>query len=144
MEKPPKPDLVYHILEPAEMEPIASEVLGLKCPVVLLKGDLGSGKTTFVKAFCKALGSSDEITSPTFTLINEYRDRQGQPIYHVDLYRLNSTEEALQIGIEDLLVSGHWCFIEWPEIIQPIMKDEHIEIELETLSDGKRRIRILK
>jgi tRNA threonylcarbamoyladenosine biosynthesis protein TsaE len=126
------------------MEPIVQDIMGMKSRLILLKGDLGSGKTTFVKNFCRALGSPDEVTSPTFTLINEYRDREGQPIYHVDLYRLNSTEEALQIGIEDLLVSGHWCFIEWPEIIEQVIPDQHIAIGLETLSDGRRRIRILK
>ena len=144
MEKPLKADLVYVVKEPSELVPIAVEILAPAKHLILLKGDLGSGKTTFVKYLCRSLGSSDEITSPTFTLINEYRDREDHPIFHVDLYRLNTLDEAMQIGIEDLITEGSWCFIEWPEIIEPVLAGEYVQVEIEALSDGRRRICILK
>lgn len=77
-------------------------------------GDLGSGKTTFIKAICHAMHVADAVSSPTFSLINEYSNSQGQIIYHMDFYRINSIDEALDIGIEEYFSSNHYCFIEWP------------------------------
>jgi tRNA threonylcarbamoyladenosine biosynthesis protein TsaE len=127
------------------MDTIAREIISIGPRLILLQGELGAGKTTLVKAFCKVLGAADEVTSPTFTLINEYRDRNDEPIYHMDMYRLSTQDEALQIGVEDYLLSGHWCFIEWPSILTPLIgPGTCLRITLDILPDSTRRIRILK
>jgi tRNA threonylcarbamoyladenosine biosynthesis protein TsaE len=136
--------LEFEIKKPEELVAVARAVLSLGAHTVLLKGDLGTGKTTFVKCICRLLGSADEVTSPTFTLVNEYRDAAGDPIFHIDLYRLQTLDEVLQIGIEEYLHSGAWCFIEWPEIMIPLVSGSFVEVTLEILPGGSRRIRILK
>ena len=108
--------------------------------VVLLHGDLGAGKTTFVKKFAQKLGADEEASSPTYSLVNEYLIPEGK-IYHIDLYRLNDTHEAQDMGIEEYLYSGEYCFIEWPEIIQHLV-DEAIVIKIETLPDDSRKFEI--
>jgi tRNA threonylcarbamoyladenosine biosynthesis protein TsaE len=128
-----------------DLEQIAPSIVGLDTRIFLLVGELGAGKTTLVKSLCSALGSLDEVSSPTFSLVNEYRDASENPIYHIDLYRLNSVEEAIQIGIEEYLHSGAWCFIEWPEVIASLVEDGlAATISLITLEDDSRRISILK
>jgi len=130
---------------PADLEGIALALLQSAARILLLTGELGAGKTTLVKALCKGLGSDDEISSPTFSLVNEYRDASDEPIYHIDLYRLTSLDEALGMGIEEYLNSGAWCFIEWPELIIPLVTDEiAVRVNLEPQDDGSRRIVILK
>ncbi|MEM6723375.1 MAG: tRNA (adenosine(37)-N6)-threonylcarbamoyltransferase complex ATPase subunit type 1 TsaE, partial [Bacteroidota bacterium] len=86
-------------------------------------GDLGAGKTTLIQRICQQLNSTDNVSSPTFSLVNEYDYPDGM-IFHMDLYRLNSIEEALDIGIEGYLDSGHYCFIEWPAVILPLLDQE--------------------
>ena len=111
-----------------------------------LKGNLGAGKTTFVKAFCKMKGVSDNVSSPTYSLINEYGYRENgaeRMIYHIDLYRLKNIEEALAIGIEDYLYNDAFCFIEWPEVVYPIAPTDVVSIEIETLPDSSRKILFL-
>lgn len=103
--------------------------------VILLKGDLGAGKTTFVKAFLKTHGVADQVSSPTYSVVNEYQLADGKA-YHIDLYRLNDTEEALDIGIEEYLDSGYFCLVEWPQIIEPLVENPlYIEITV----DGNER-----
>ncbi len=100
-------------------------------------GDLGAGKTSFIKAFGQCLQIQDSIVSPTYSIINEYEGKTGL-IYHMDLYRLNSLEEAFNIGIEDYLYSGQYNFIEWPELIDTILPNHHkIKIEQEAQSTRK-------
>ena len=82
--------------------------------IVTFEGDLGAGKTTLILSICKALGVDDDMGSPTFPIIHEYADKKGNPIYHIDLYRLNDAQEAIQAGVQDCLDSGHFCFVEWP------------------------------
>ena len=83
--------------------------------VIALHGEMGAGKTTFVHAVCNALGVNDQVSSPTYTIINQYQTANGEIIYHLDLYRLRNEEEALQAGVEDCLYAGGWCFVEWPQ-----------------------------
>jgi tRNA threonylcarbamoyladenosine biosynthesis protein TsaE len=114
----------------------------------ILSGELGAGKTTFVQAFCANLGVSEPVSSPTFSLINEYAytdPTTGMPasVYHMDLYRLNDLEEALHIGIEDYLDGDAYCLIEWPEIIEPILPEDCLRIKLEIISDSSRKILFL-
>ncbi len=115
--------------------------------VFTLSGDLGAGKTTLVQAICKDLGVRENVTSPTFSLVNEYTylDKNGneQLFRHLDLYRLKNIEEALDIGIEDYLFDGNYCFIEWPEIIKPLLPDDTTKINITILNDSSRKILIL-
>lgn len=89
--------------------------------IFAFKGDLGAGKTTFIKILCKRLGVKDEVVSPTFSIINEYLTESGESIYHFDLYRINKVEEVMDIGYEDYLFSNNYCFIEWPEKIEELL-----------------------
>lgn len=136
---------IFAIGELADLDLLARHIIETGRKIILLQGELGVGKTALVKAVCRALGSSDEVTSPTFTLVNEYRDQDDLPIFHIDLYRLETLEDALQIGIEDYLNSGTWCFIEWPELILDLPDpDDALNIFIETNPDESRRMSILK
>ena len=115
--------------------------------VFTLSGDLGSGKTTLTQAVCQALDVRENVTSPTFSLVNEYTylDEKGkeQLFRHLDLYRLKTIEEALHIDIEDYLYDGSYCFIEWPEIIEPLLPEDAVKINISILKDSSRKILIL-
>jgi len=106
--------------------------------IFCLSGELGAGKTTLIQAFGDVLGIEDSIVSPTYSIINEYVSEKGT-IYHMDLYRLNSLDEAFNIGIEDYLYSGNYIFIEWPDVIDSIIPDHHV-IKIEVLEDSTRKI----
>src|SRR5690606_1930704 len=84
------------------------------CKVWLFSGDLGAGKTTLIKEICRYFGVEDTVNSPTFSLVNEYSDRSGSKYYHLDFYRIKNEEEAYDIGAEEYLYSGDYCFVEWP------------------------------
>ena len=101
-------------------------------------GTMGAGKTTFIKALCRELGSQDNITSPTFALINEYSTDQGAVIYHFDFYRIKKLEEAFDLGYEDYIYSGNYCFIEWPEMIQSLLPPGIVEVKIREANDGER------
>ena len=103
-------------------------------------GDLGSGKTTFIKAICNELNVIDIVSSPTFSLINEYRNEEGSTIFHMDFYRINSINEALEIGIEDYFTTNNYCFIEWPEKIESLLPNETTFIKKKK---KKKKARIL-
>ncbi|MEM6378187.1 MAG: tRNA (adenosine(37)-N6)-threonylcarbamoyltransferase complex ATPase subunit type 1 TsaE [Bacteroidota bacterium] len=114
----------------------------------VLQGEIGAGKTTLVQAFCKALGVNDPVTSPTFSLINEYTygsasDNVYKKVYHLDLYRLKSLEEAIDLGIEDLLSNEAYCFIEWPELIQSLLSEDLVVIKIVVEQDSSRKILFL-
>lgn len=108
-------------------------------------GDLGAGKTTFIKAIGKQLQIEEAVTSPTYSLVNEYSywdtsTQTTQHLYHLDLYRLKQIEEALDIGIEEYLYDDHYCFIEWAQIIEPIFPVEVVTIHIEMMEDGRRKL----
>jgi tRNA threonylcarbamoyladenosine biosynthesis protein TsaE len=108
--------------------------------VVLFDGEMGAGKTTLIKALAARLGVRGMTASPTFSLVNEYETDRGEPLYHFDVYRLKSQEEALDMGIEEYLYSGNWCFIEWPGKIPDLIPDGHSRIAISALPDGARRV----
>ena len=114
------------------------------CKKWLFTGEIGAGKTTFIQAVCHTLGVEEKVTSPTFSLINEYvyTNNKGESglIHHIDLYRLKSLEEAIDIGIEDYLYDENYCFIEWPQLIQAIWPEPVIEINLEIIENSVRKI----
>ncbi len=101
--------------------------------VFALYGGMGVGKTTFVKAVCHALGVEDEVNSPTFAIINEYETADGSPVYHFDFYRVKSLREAMDIGCQDYFYSGHLCFIEWPELVEPLLPADAVRVVCEEL-----------
>jgi len=107
-------------------------------------GAMGAGKTTFIKAMCKELGSSDYVTSPTFALINEYSTDKGSVIYHFDFYRIKKLEEAFDLGYEDYIYSGNYCFIEWPEMIESLLPEGIVEIRIKEAENNIRLIEAKK
>lgn len=103
-------------------------------------GEMGAGKTTFIKALCKTLGVAETITSPTFAIINEYNKEDGDPIYHFDFYRIKNIEEAYDFGYEDYFYSGHLCFIEWPELVEPLLPESVVKVQIVVMDNGERSI----
>ena len=101
-------------------------------------GKMGAGKTTFIKAVCEELGVEDVINSPTFAIVNEYVDGEGEPVYHFDFYRIKNLQEVLDIGYEDYVYSGHVCFMEWPELIENLLPDDAVKVTIEEEMDGGR------
>jgi tRNA threonylcarbamoyladenosine biosynthesis protein TsaE len=108
--------------------------------VILFNGEMGAGKTTFIKALCAALGVHDATASPTFSLVNEYVSDTGEILYHFDVYRLKNEMEALDMGIEEYLYSGNYCFIEWAEKIPNLVPERHSVVTLSILPDGNRKL----
>ncbi|MCB0669514.1 MAG: tRNA (adenosine(37)-N6)-threonylcarbamoyltransferase complex ATPase subunit type 1 TsaE [Saprospiraceae bacterium] len=129
----------------AELDQIIDHLMPLleNSPVVTLSGDLGTGKTTLVRAICARLNVVDAVSSPTFSIINTYLTADGVQIHHIDLYRLEKAEELIQIGIEDYLDSGELTFIEWPGLIEAALPDNTVQLRLEHMSDHTRKIVIL-
>ncbi len=110
--------------------------------VILFYGEMGAGKTTLIKALARSLGVSDQTSSPTFSLVNEYQIDDEDAIYHFDVYRLKSESEAYDMGIEEYLYSGHWCFIEWAEKIPTLIPNEHSVIRIRAISDFEREVEL--
>ena len=111
--------------------------------VFAFHGQMGAGKTTFIKAICEELGVEDVINSPTFSIINEYRsETTGELIYHFDFYRINKLSEAEDIGTEDYFYSGALCFIEWPEKIEDLLPGDVVEVTIKENPDGTRTVEI--
>ena len=111
--------------------------------VFAFEGDMGAGKTTFIKAVCTLLGVTDVINSPTFSIINEYRSSTtGEWIYHFDFYRINTIREAQAIGVEDYFYCGARCFIEWPEKIKELLPDDTVYVSICEQANGSRRLTI--
>ncbi|MDR6968078.1 tRNA threonylcarbamoyladenosine biosynthesis protein TsaE [Flavobacterium arsenatis] len=124
-----------------QIHQIAQEVLKQNPEkVILFNGDMGVGKTTFIKALSKALGVKDATSSPTFSLVNEYEAENGKLVYHFDVYRLKNEAEAYDMGIDEYLYSGEWCFIEWAEKIPSLIPQQHSVINIKLLGNGNRKL----
>lgn len=107
-------------------------------------GNMGAGKTTFIKAICEELGVEDVITSPTFAIVNEYHSPSlTRPIYHFDFYRVKKLEEVYDMGYEDYFYSGSLCFIEWPELAEELLPDDAVKVEIKETGEGKREVTIM-
>lgn len=110
------------------IDDVAKRILeNVTSKIILFYGDMGVGKTTLIKSLLKCLGSPDEVSSPTFSIVNEYESTDSL-VYHFDLYRIKDLEEAYNFGIEDYLSSNNWCIIEWPEKIEPILEKDNLDI----------------
>lgn len=126
-----------------ELPRIAKELLeqiGDK-PVWLFRGEMGVGKTTLIKELCRQLGAHDALSSPSFAIVNEYAGDSG-PIYHIDLYRVETLEEALDLGLLEYVDSGHPCFIEWPQVAEELMPDDAMLLNLVFMPDRSRNLTI--
>ncbi len=126
-----------------ELETIAKELISnAKNKVVLFYGEMGVGKTTLIKEICKVLGSDDIVSSPTFSLVNEYHTTSDAIIYHFDFYRINDEEEALDIGVEDYFYSEHWCLVEWPNNIKNLVPLNASKVTITLTENNLRKIQL--
>ena len=125
-----------------ELPEVAEKVLtGSSSKTLLFYGEMGTGKTTLIKQIAKNLGVMDSVSIPTFSIVNEHL-LDNEKLYHYDFYRLESLDEALDIGIEDYLYSGHWNFVEWPEKVEDLLPGESTKIELIKNENGSRTLSI--
>lgn len=106
----------------------------------VFQGEMGAGKTTFIKALAKVFGVQDQISSPTFGIVNEYQNESSEEFYHFDFYRLDDPTEALDIGIEEYFYSGNYCWLEWAEKIAEFLPDQYFLIKIEILSETERNL----
>jgi tRNA threonylcarbamoyladenosine biosynthesis protein TsaE len=128
-------DVLHHVAQD-----IAAAIKDNK--VVLFYGEIGAGKTTLIKEICKQLGVADSMNSPTFALVNEYHTKENGTIYHFDLYRIKNIEECLDMGMEEYLYSGNYCFIEWPEMALPLLPENYCNLYIKTEKDNTRSINL--
>jgi tRNA threonylcarbamoyladenosine biosynthesis protein TsaE len=110
--------------------------------VFAFHGEMGAGKTTLIHALCEAMYVEDVVSSPTFSIINQYKTNAGQTVYHMDLYRIKDENEAINAGVEDCLYSGNTCLVEWPEKAAGIFPDDTLHIEITSVDDNTRKLKI--
>lgn len=108
----------------------------------LVQGEMGAGKTSLIQAICKVKGVVDQVTSPSYSLIHEYQNLRGEVFYHFDFYRLKNVKEALDIGCEEYFDSGNLCFIEWPELVAPVLPEKNFYINIQVQQDQSRLIKL--
>lgn len=129
-----------------ELDQIAKKLViyGGDEKIWVFQGNLGAGKTTLIRAVAKILGVEDRVSSPTFSLVNEYRNQAGDCFYHFDFYRLEDPAEAVEIGVDEYFDSGHYCWIEWAEKIRGFLPEDFFHIRIDTLQDGIRQLTLRK
>lgn len=126
-----------------DLASIAEEVIAkAKYKTLLFRGEMGVGKTTLIKEICNELEVQDRVSSPTFSLVNEYHTATNAIVYHFDFYRITQEEEALDMGIEEYLYQNDWCLIEWPENIENLLPLEAVQIHITILENGQRTIQL--
>lgn len=108
--------------------------------IFAFEGGMGAGKTTFIAELCRQLGATDDSGSPTFSIVNEYVAADGSPVYHFDFYRLESPQEALDMGAEDYFYSGNLCLMEWPDRIGELLPEETVMVKITETEDGRRNV----
>lgn len=127
----------------SDITTIANKIIAnVSCKNLLFYGEMGVGKTTLIKEICLQLGVTDNISSPTFSLVNEYQTTKNEQVYHFDFYRITDETEALDIGIDDYFYNNDWCLIEWPQNIKNLLPLNAVEIHLSMAANGKRKILI--
>ena len=132
-------DINYSIEEIGRISKIILS-LNPSSKIFIFNGEMGSGKTTLIKAIIKELGYKGTVSSPTFSIINEYLN--GDKIYHFDFYRIKNKNELLDIGIDEYISSNNKCFIEWPNLITDMLPDKHIELNIDVISSDVRKLTI--
>ncbi len=127
-----------------QIDAVAAQVLAASAayPVLAFHGELGAGKTTLIHTLCEKMGVKDTVSSPTFSIINQYKKGDGGTVYHMDLYRIRDEQEAINAGVEDCLYSGHTCLVEWPEKVPGIFPPDTLHIYIETVPGNTRNLRI--
>jgi tRNA threonylcarbamoyladenosine biosynthesis protein TsaE len=132
-------EATFHVEELSDLKKVAQSIVSMigGPSVVLLHGDLGSGKTTLVNEICGILGVTDSVSSPTFSIVNEYRTSDGKDVYHMDLYRLEDLDEIRSTGFSEYLSSGNWCFVEWPAMAGQLLDSDFVLISIKN-DNGKR------
>jgi tRNA threonylcarbamoyladenosine biosynthesis protein TsaE len=123
-------------------EVAAAIIATAKNKTLLFYGEMGVGKTTLIKEICKQLNVLDKISSPTFSLVNEYQTSEKEAVFHFDFYRITNEEEAFDMGIEEYLYNNDWCLIEWPQNVENLLPLESVEIHLSILENGQRNLQI--
>lgn len=131
----------YTCQSPEDLKPIAAALVKFHKDkrIFAFQGEMGAGKTTFIKSVCECLKVSDTVSSPTFAIVNEYFTSDRNSIYHFDLYRIKSWTEMLEIGYEDYFYSGNYCLLEWPEKIVNLLPEETVHVSIEVSHDNKTR-----
>ena len=132
---------IYLLNEQGE-EVAATDILE-KCGdrrVFAFDGKMGAGKTTFIKFLCEAMGTEDVVNSPTFAIVNVYEVASGEEVYHFDCYRIKDIREAMDFGAEEYLYSGNYCFIEWAEMIEPLLPEDTVWVKIEVEENGERTL----
>jgi tRNA threonylcarbamoyladenosine biosynthesis protein TsaE len=127
---------------PQAAQQVAAALAAYKLPVVTLEGEMGAGKTTLVRALAAELGIADSVSSPTFSLVNEYRDGRNQPVYHFDFYRIDDEAEAERIGATEYFDSGYLCLIEWPTRVAALLPVPHLQVTITVAANETREIRL--
>lgn len=124
----------------SEISLVTKEIIPfiIEQPVVAFYGKMGAGKTTLIKALCEEMNVKQTVTSPTFSLVNEYKTTSGQTIYHFDFYRINKIEELFDLGYEEYFYNGNFCFIEWPELAEDLLPPDVLKISIEVGTKNKR------
>ena len=137
-----KKKVLRKVQDEEELFPLAEDLLKIfsRKRIFVFYGNIGSGKTTFIKQFCNVLGVEDTVQSPTFTIINVYNAPEYGPVYHMDFYRIEKPEEAYDIGLEEYLDSGNYCFIEWPGKIESLLPADIATIHIRVDPDQSRII----
>lgn len=129
----------------ADLEGAAEQVLAFAADerIFIFEGEMGAGKTTLIKALAAAMGVAETVSSPTFSIVNEY-DASGEILYHFDFYRIKNLQEAYDIGYEEYFYSGNICFIEWPEKIDELLPGKYVKIKIEPVSENERLLLLTK
>ena len=131
------------VLVNAQGEEVSATDILEKCGsarVFAFDGKMGAGKTTFIKHLCEAMGTEDVVNSPTFAIVNVYEVASGEEVYHFDCYRIKDIREAMDFGAEEYLYSGNYCFIEWAEMIEPLLPEDTVWVKIEVEENGERTL----
>ncbi len=127
---------------PAAAAQVRAAIAESGCSVVAFEGEMGAGKTTLIRALAASLGVADDVSSPTFALVNEYRDGRDQPVYHFDFYRVDTIEEAERMGAAEYLDSGYLCLVEWPARVAALLPAPRLEVRLDVLGAEARELQL--
>lgn len=135
---------IYTCKSPDELQPIAARLIECHSGkrIFAFHGEMGAGKTTFINALCRAMEVEDMVSSPTFSIINQYKTNNGETVYHMDLYRIKDENEAINAGVEDCLYSGNICLVEWPDRAAGILPDDTLHLYITSIADNTRKLKI--